>query len=151
MLFDRCKSFDQSANGYARGEGFATVIVKPLADALRDGDHIYCSIEGSAINHNGKTDSITMPSGEAQVELSRFMFDRYNINPAEVSYVEAHGTGTAVGDPIEGNAIANAYGNVKGRTSPVRVGSVKSNLVYILYFECSFCLFVFSHLLIGSP
>jgi len=130
----RCKSFDANANGYVRGEGFGAIIVKPLHKAIADGDKIYCLITGTAINDCGRSDSLTMPSGEAQLELAKFCFKRFGKDLAKVDIVEAHGTGTAVGDPIEATAIGRAYGLAPGREIPVRFGSVKSNIGHL---ECA--------------
>ena len=107
------KSFDAAADGYARAEGFAAVLIKRLDLALRDGDHIYSVITGSAINANGKGKSLTMPEGEAQGMTIRGAYARANRNPADAFYVELHATGTLVGDPIEVNGAGKVFS--KGR------------------------------------
>src|SRR5262249_7015146 len=121
----RCKSFDQRANGYARGEGAGIVVLKPLAAAERDGDHIYAVVRGTAVNHDGRTPGITVPSAEAQRAVIRQACRCGGVEPGSVGYFEAHGTGTAVGDPIEATAI----GEVLAGTDRMHwIGSVKSNI-----------------------
>ena len=99
-------AFDSRANGYGRGEGSATVVLKRLDDALRDGDPIRAIIRDSGVNQDGKTETITTPSGEAQEALVRECYRRAGLDPAQTTYFEAHGTGTPTGDPIEVAAIA---------------------------------------------
>lgn len=90
-------SFDSRANGYGRGEGIGAVVVKRLSDAVRDGDVIRAVIRGSAVNTDGKTPSVTMPSSEAQAELIRTAYKRAGLPLKDTRYVELHGTGTPVG------------------------------------------------------
>ncbi|CAH1246026.1 FASN [Branchiostoma lanceolatum] len=124
--------FDASANGYVRSEGFGTILLKPLKDAVRDGDHVYSVILGSAIADNGFSQSITMPSSSAQEKLMKNTYARFGIPLSSVSYIEAHGTSTPVGDPIEVQAIGNTFG--PHRVSPLRIGSSKSNFGHM---ECA--------------
>jgi acyl transferase domain-containing protein/NADPH:quinone reductase-like Zn-dependent oxidoreductase/NAD(P)-dependent dehydrogenase (short-subunit alcohol dehydrogenase family)/SAM-dependent methyltransferase/acyl carrier protein len=129
----RCRSFDQGADGYVRSEGCGVVIIKPLEAALRDGDHIYCVVRGSACNSDGKrSPSLTMPNGDAQQEAFRRAAQQAGINPRSVFYVEAHATGTKVGDPIEANSIGEVFGGE--RSDILRVGSVKANVGHL---ECA--------------
>jgi acyl transferase domain-containing protein/acyl carrier protein len=127
----RCKAFDQSADGYARGEGGAVVVIKPLGQALRDGDEIYAQILGTAVSQDGRTDSITVPSAEAQEAAIRKALRRAGIQPNEVGYVEAHGTGTPVGDPVEVRALANALASQRPAAHPLLIGSVKTNIGHL--------------------
>ena len=131
-----CHSFDTGANGYMRSEGSFVFAVKPLAAAERDGDPIYAVIESTAVNAAGTADGsaglapgrfISAPTRHAQVELMREASARARLSPRDFDYIEAHATGTAVGDRIEGNAIAEAFGD-SGRADPLRVSSVKSNV-----------------------
>lgn len=124
----RCKTFDASANGYVRGEGCGVVVLKRLDRALADGDRIHALIRGSAINHNGRSGGLTVPSGPAQEALIRRALADAGVEPDEIDYVEAHGTGTAVGDPIEVGALANVH---SGRATPLLIGSVKSNVGHL--------------------
>lgn len=89
----RCQSFDERGNGYARGEGVGVVVIKPLADALRDGDTIRSVIRASASNQDGKTPGITQPSSEMQAQLIRDTYHKAGLDMAATRYFEAHGTG----------------------------------------------------------
>lgn len=127
----RCKTFDASADGYGRAEGCGIVVLKRLSDAQRDGDRIYAVIRGSAINHDGHSGGLTVPSARAQEAVIRRALRAADIDPAKVTYVEAHGTGTALGDPIEIGALNAVFGAPGGRppgADPLWVGSIKSNL-----------------------
>ncbi|MBI1825736.1 MAG: SDR family NAD(P)-dependent oxidoreductase [Planctomycetes bacterium] len=124
----QCKSFDASADGYVRAEGAAVVVLKPLSQALRDEDRIYSLIRGTAVNQDGRTTGITVPSEAAQTAMLQDVYRQADIVPQDVQYVEAHGTGTAVGDPIELHAIGKALGIGRSQDDPCLVGSVKSNL-----------------------
>ncbi|KAK4034496.1 polyketide synthase [Parachaetomium inaequale] len=121
-------AFDSRANGYGRGEGSATVIIKRLDDALRDGDPIRAIIRESGVNQDGKTETITTPSGEAQEALVRDCYRRVGLDPAQTAYFEAHGTGTPTGDPIEVAAIASVFKDSRRDNQPLRIGSVKTNI-----------------------
>jgi polyketide synthase PksN len=105
----RCKTFDQSANGYVRGEGVGALLLKPLHEAEKDHDHIYAIIKGSAENHGGKAQSLTSPNPNAQKELLIAAYENAQIDPSTVTYIEAHGTGTSLGDPIEIEALKKAF------------------------------------------
>ena len=127
----RSWAFDSRANGYGRGEGSATVILKPLDAALRDCDPIRAIIRDTGINQDGKTETITTPSGEAQEALIRACYERAGIDPGHTTYFEAHGTGTPTGDPIEVNAIASVFKDSRkgeGEDALLRIGSVKTNI-----------------------
>lgn len=127
----RCKSFDASADGYARGEGAGMIVVKALDEALRDGDRVYAVIKGSGVNQDGRTTGITVPNPDAQAALASRVYADAGIDPSEIGYVEAHGTGTAIGDPLEMAALGRAVGNVDGRTEPLVVGSVKAAIGHL--------------------
>lgn len=90
-------TFDESANGYGRGEGIAGVVVKRLDTALKDGNVIRAIIRGTGANHDGKTMSMTMPSEDAQAALIRRTYERANLSLSHTCYFEAHGTGTPQG------------------------------------------------------
>ncbi|KFE58867.1 type I polyketide synthase [Hyalangium minutum] len=127
----RCKTFDASANGFARGEGCGVVVLKRLSDAVANGDRIIALVRGSAVNHDGRSSGLTVPSGPAQQQLIRRALESAQVSPADVSYVESHGTGTELGDPIEVGALAAVYGRLSGRPSPCVLGAVKSNLGHL--------------------
>ncbi|KAH6636358.1 hypothetical protein F5144DRAFT_619703 [Chaetomium tenue] len=127
-----CHSFDGQANGYGRGEGMGVVIVKPLADAIRDNDVIRAVIRGSGINQDGKTPAITVPNAHAQMSLIRSTYAKAGLDMSQTTYFEAHGTGTPVGDPLELLAIGQTIGAARGEgDEPVLVGSVKSNIGHL--------------------
>ncbi|OLF09647.1 hypothetical protein BLA60_17775 [Actinophytocola xinjiangensis] len=130
----RCRTFDAGADGYVRAEGVGALVLKPLAAAERDGDHVHAVILGSVVNHGGKVNTLTTPNPKAQTELIVRAFDEAGVDPATVGYFELHGTGTALGDPVEVNAVKRAIGQMRDRagvpvTEPtVLIGSVKSNI-----------------------
>ena len=125
----KCKAFAAEANGFVRGEGAGIVLLKPLSQALADGDPIQGVILGSALNQDGHTNGISLPSTEAQTQLVRDACADAGISPADVDFVEAHGTGTSVGDPIEAIALANALCGERETALPI--GSVKTNLGHL--------------------
>ena len=127
----RSRAFDDSADGYARGEGGAVVVIKPLQQALDDGDDIYAQLLGSAVSQDGHTDGITVPRQEAQEAAIRTALLRAAVDPTEVGYVEAHGTGTPVGDPIEMRALASALTSDRQPANPLLIGSVKTNIGHL--------------------
>ncbi|WP_264990602.1 type I polyketide synthase, partial [Mycobacterium kiyosense] len=127
----RCKAFDESADGYARGEGGAVVVIKPLERALADGDEIYAQILGTGVSQDGHTDGITVPSEKAQQAAIKTALRRAGLSPNEIGYVEAHGTGTPAGDPIELRALANALAADRPESDPLLVGSVKTNIGHL--------------------
>ena len=127
----RSWSFDQRANGYARGEGLAVVVVKRLADALREGDTIRCVIRGTGTNQDGRTPSITQPSQAAQVDLIERTYKQANIDMEPTRFFEAHGTGTKVGDSAEANAIGMAFRQHRAVNDPLYIGAVKANVGHL--------------------
>lgn len=127
----RSKAFSDAADGYARGEGGAVVIIKSLAQALTDGDDVYAQILGTAVSQDGHTDGITVPREEAQEAAIRTALRRAGVTPTQVGYVEAHGTGTPVGDPIEMRALAHALTSDRSATQPLLIGSVKTNIGHL--------------------
>ncbi|HET9959512.1 MAG TPA: amino acid adenylation domain-containing protein [Polyangiaceae bacterium] len=126
----RCKPFSARADGYARGEGCGVVVLKRLSDALAEADPIAAVIRGSAINHDGRTSGMTVPSATAQREVIRAALRNAGVPPNQVDYVEAHGTGTPLGDPIEAGAL-DVYGTGRAPDRPLLVGSVKSNIGHL--------------------
>ncbi|KAK1147260.1 Type I Iterative Polyketide synthase (PKS) [Aspergillus melleus] len=124
--------FDSRANGYGRGEGMGVIILKSLADALRDNDVIRAVIRGTGINQDGRTSGITVPSAEAQINLIKSTYEAAGLDFSKTTYFEAHGTGTPVGDPLELCAIGRTFGLAKGEHDyPLLVGSVKSNIGHL--------------------
>jgi 6-methylsalicylic acid synthase len=127
----RSKSFDAAADGYGRGEGAAVVVLKRLADAVRDGDRVLATIRGSAVNQDGRTVGIMAPCGQAQEHVMRRALRQAGVEPGTVGYVEAHGTGTAVGDPLEAAALGAVYGAARPAERPCLIGSAKSNIGHL--------------------
>ncbi|XHF15017.1 amino acid adenylation domain-containing protein [Archangium gephyra] len=127
----RCKTFDESADGYGRGEGAGVVVLKRLSDAERDGDRVIAVIRGTAVNHDGRSSGLTVPNGVAQEAVIRAALQDAGVEPASVSYLEAHGTGTRLGDPQEMRAIAHVYGEQRPAGAPLHVGSVKTNIGHL--------------------
>jgi acyl transferase domain-containing protein len=124
----RSRTFDATADGYVRGEGGAVVVLKPLRQALREGDRVYCTLLGSATNNNGRHRSMPASSTDGQRQLLRRACARAGVDPSTIDYVEAHGTGTAVGDRAELSALAEVYGSGRAPGAPLRVGSIKTNI-----------------------
>lgn len=141
----RSYSFDERGNGYARGEGVGALIVRPLSDAIKNGDNIRALIRSTGSNQDGKTPGITQPSMERQEDLYRDTYERAGLSLDVTRYVEGHGTGTidqsfisrqwlengwllliilteqgtAVGDPIEARAIGNIFRSSRSSDDPV--------------------------------
>ena len=127
----QCKAFDASANGFVRGEGCGVVVLKRLKDAQADGDPIWGVVLGTAINQDGASQGLTVPSADAQVKVIEDALRQAGVAPAEVDYLEAHGTGTEVGDPIELNSAVEAYGPGRTPERPLLVGSIKTNVGHL--------------------
>ncbi|MGO4614967.1 SDR family NAD(P)-dependent oxidoreductase [Nocardia sp. 2YAB30] len=127
----RSRAFDSAANGYVRGEGAGVVVLKPLTRAQADSDRIYAVIRGTAVNQDGRTQGITVPSGEAQEANFRAALAAAGVAPADIGYVEAHGTGTPVGDPIEANALGRVLATGRDRGRDALLGSIKTNIGHL--------------------
>jgi acyl transferase domain-containing protein/NADPH:quinone reductase-like Zn-dependent oxidoreductase/acyl carrier protein/short-subunit dehydrogenase len=127
----RCAVFDEQGDGYVRSEGGAVVLLKPLAQAIADGNHILGVIAETGVNNDGRKTGLTVPSHLAQATLLREVYERAGIAPEQIDYFEAHGTGTAVGDPIEARAIGEAIGQRRPRGRPLPIGSVKSQVGHL--------------------
>ena len=125
----RCKTFAAEADGYGRSEGGGLVVLKRLSDAQADGDQIMAIVSGSAINHDGRSSGLTVPSQRAQEAVIRQALANADLEPGSIGYIEAHGTGTPLGDPIEINALNNVFG--KERQNPLLLGSVKTNVGHL--------------------
>ncbi|KAK6505459.1 hypothetical protein TWF481_007360 [Arthrobotrys musiformis] len=106
---NRCRSFDSRADGYARAEGSAVLLIKRVSDAIRDNNVIRAVIRASGSNSDGYTPGITQPNGDSQLALIKDTYERAGISMGPTRYCEAHGTGTALGDPIESHAIGEAF------------------------------------------
>ncbi|KAI1772910.1 lovastatin nonaketide synthase [Hypoxylon cercidicola] len=127
----RSRMWDIDANGYARGEGCAAVILKPLSQAIADNDHIECIVRETGVNADGRTNGITMPSSFSQTALIRQTYEKAGLDPVvdRCQYFECHGTGTPAGDPIEAQAIKESFFPDDPETyrgTPLYCGSIKT-------------------------
>lgn len=120
-----CFVFDGRANGLVPSEAVAVVVLKPLSKALEDGDQIYGCIKGSAVNYDGQTNGITAPSPASQADLLHQVYKRFGINPADIQFVLSHSVGSRLGDPIEVQALTNAFRRHTDRTQYCALGSIK--------------------------
>ncbi|KAF5630117.1 polyketide synthase [Fusarium sp. NRRL 52700] len=119
-----CKTFDAAADGYARAEAITAIYIKPLSDAIRDGNPIRAIVRATAVNCDGKSVSLVTPNGAAHEALMRKAYRDVGLDPKDTAFVECHGTGTPTGDPIETTAVGKVFGD--GKT--VYITSVKPNL-----------------------
>lgn len=124
----RCNSFDANADGYVRGEGCGVVVLKRLADAVRDQDRVLAVVRGSATNSDGRSNGMTAPNALAQRDVIMSALQVANVAAETVDYVETHGTGTILGDPIEFESLAGTYGRGAGSCA---LGSVKTNFGHL--------------------
>ncbi|KAF2686198.1 hybrid PKS-NRPS [Lentithecium fluviatile CBS 122367] len=128
----RSRMWDSQADGYARGEGFSAVILKPLSQAVTDGDHVESIIRETGVNSDGRTKGITMPSATAQTSLIRQVYHSAGLDPLvdRPQFFECHGTGTSAGDPVEAQAIHEAFFSNEEKVSEdmdkLYVGSIKT-------------------------
>lgn len=127
----RCRSFGEGGDGYVPGEGVGAVLLKPLARARADGDFIWGVIRGSGINHGGRVNGFTVPSGPAQTESIERSLAAAGIQFGDLQYVECHGTGTALGDPIEVGGLATVAQRQGYQGDQIPLGSVKSNIGHL--------------------
>ncbi|PEP89772.1 polyketide synthase, partial [Bacillus wiedmannii] len=123
----KCFAFDNRANGLVPGEAVAVVVLKRLSQAQADGDPIYAVIQGSGLNYDGKTNGITAPSGVAQANLLKEVYERYQVNPEKIEYIVTHGTGTKLGDPVEVNALYDVFKNYTKKQGYCALTSPKTN------------------------
>ncbi|MFI7498889.1 type I polyketide synthase [Streptomyces sp. NPDC049687] len=125
----RCRPFDADAAGTVPSEGVAVVVLKRLADALRDGDRIAAVITGSAVNNDGSDKmAYTAPSPTGQSEVIRAAQAVAGVDPADIDHVEAHGTATRLGDPVEVQALADVFGSAATDRARCALGAVKGNI-----------------------
>lgn len=135
-----CKTFDNDADGYCRGDGVGCLVLKRLPDAVADGDNVLGLIRAAATNHSSRASSITHPHCETQKELFREVLGRAGLEAADIDYVELHGTGTQAGDATEFESVASVLG--QNRSEPLCIGGLKPNIghaeaVCILSHPCS--------------
>lgn len=127
-----CRVFDENAEGTLFGSGVGIVVLKRLEDAMRDQDHIYAVIRGSATNNDGSAKaSFSAPSVQGQSRVILDALTAAGVDPETIGYVEAHGTGTPIGDPIEMRALTGAFRAHTAKRGFCAIGSVKSNLGHL--------------------
>ena len=126
----RCRTFDESANGFVLGEGVGVLVLRRLSDALSRRDSVRALIRASGVNHDGPASGLTVPSEAAQEALLREVYQRARLNPGDIDYVEAHGTATALGDPIEVGALRSVFG-LRAPEEALLLGSVKTNFGHL--------------------
>lgn len=134
----KCYSFDHRANGYARGEGFGVLVLKPVSQAIKDGDTIRALIRSVGVNQDGNTSGgITQPSKDLQARLIKNTYRKAGLDMGKTRFFEAHGkhnlsrssrrilrelgTGTSIGDPIEARAIGECFRNYRSPKEPLYV------------------------------
>ncbi|OAB44324.1 non-ribosomal peptide synthetase [Paenibacillus glacialis] len=125
------RTFSEDSSGTGFGEGVGAILLKPLQQAINDGDHIYGVIKGSAINQDGKTVGITAPNPESQTNVIEQAWKEAGISPDMLSFIEAHGTGTKIGDPVEFNGLRKAFEKYTDRKQFCSIGSVKTNIGHL--------------------
>ncbi|HEX3048372.1 MAG TPA: SDR family NAD(P)-dependent oxidoreductase [Bacillota bacterium] len=125
-------AFDKRADGTVWGEGFGVIVLKPLKLALRDQNHIYAVIKGSAINNDGTSNGLTAPSAEAQADVIEQALKRAKVDPETITYIEAHGTGTKLGDPIEIQGIQLAFSRYTAKKQFCGIGTVKTSIGHLV-------------------
>lgn len=123
-----CKFGDARADGYVRSEGAGIVVLKPLSQAIADGDPIYAVIRGSAVNNDGQSSGfLATPGQQGQEAMLHKAYQDARVSPNQVQYIEAHGTGTRAGDPVELGALGAVLAPNRSKDQPCLVGSVKTN------------------------
>lgn len=127
----RCRTFDEEANGYVRGEGGGMLVLKRLSDARRDGDPVIGVIRDVSMNHNGLSNGLKAPNGRAQQSVIARALAGAAVKPSELSYLEAHGTGTRMGDAIELGAIREVFSRSNADDNVCHLGSVKTNIGHL--------------------
>ncbi|MFK0522815.1 SDR family NAD(P)-dependent oxidoreductase [Paenibacillus illinoisensis] len=128
-----CHTFDERANGTVVAEAIGVVVLKLLDKAIEDNDHIYGVIRGWGMNQDGKTNGMTAPSGLAQSRLQTSIYEKFNIDPANITMFEAHGTGTKLGDAIEYEALKESFRKFTSNTGYCALGALKSNIGHAFF------------------
>ena len=127
----KCHTFDRQANGYVPGEGAGAILLKPLSQAIADGDSIYAVIKGSALNNDGYTIGGTTPDVYSQQQVIHQALRNAGVSPETITLLEAHGTGTFIGDPIEIMALSEVYRQYTANKNYCALGAVKTNIGHL--------------------
>lgn len=126
----RLRPYDEEASGTVFGEGGGAVVLKRLSDAIEDNDYIYAVIRATACNNDGRRKvGFTAPSVEGQKELIQTAFEMGEVDPSSIQMIEGHGTGTSVGDPIEVEALKQAFDTKERQICAL--GSIKGNIGHL--------------------
>ncbi len=127
-----CHAFDHRAQGTVFGSGAGCVVLRRAQDAIRDGDHIWAILKGSAVNNDGSAKAgYLAPSVDGQARCIAEAQAVAGVAADSISYVECHGTGTYLGDPIEVAALTQAYRETSSAVGTCRIGSVKTNIGHL--------------------
>ena len=124
-----CQAFSADADGFTRAEGAVVFVLRNAGHAQTKRNPIHGLVLATDVNSDGRTNGISLPSGEAQESLLRRIYSRSGINPDRLAFIEAHGTGTPAGDPIEATAIGQSIG--QKRSNPLPIGSIKTNIGHL--------------------
>lgn len=125
---ENCYAFDERANGTVIAEAMGALVLKPLEKAKADKDHIYGVIKGWGLNQDGKTNGMAAPNGLAQTRLQMEIYEKFHINPEDITMIEAHGTGTKLGDAIEYQALRETYRKFTSKENFCALSSIKTNI-----------------------
>lgn len=124
----RCRAFDESADGFGRGEGCGVIVLKKMSRARADGDVISAVIKGVFVGQDGRTNGIAAPNGSAQKNVIKRAMEQACISADDIDYVETHGTGTPLGDSIEAQVLGDIF---KDKKNPLLIGAVKTNVAHL--------------------
>lgn len=124
----RCRTFDEQAGGFGRGEGCGVVLLRRLSDAKQDGNSIEAIVKGISVGHDGRTNGFFAPNGLSEQNVIKHAMEMANVSVDDVDYIETHGTATSLGDFIETQAIADVY---KKSRNKIKIGAVKSNIGHL--------------------
>ena len=129
----RTRTFDAQSEGTVFSDGAAVVLLKRLSDALADGDDVMALIRGVGVNNDGRDKaSFTAPSVDGQTAVIARAQQVAGVDPRSISYVEAHGTATPMGDPVEVEALTQAFRRATADIGFCRIGSLKSNVGHMV-------------------
>lgn len=127
-----CRPFDDAAAGTVFGDGAGIVLLKRLADAIEDRDHIYAVIRGSAVNNDGSDKvGFTAPSVRGQADVIASALASAGVDAGSIGYVECHGTATPLGDPIEFAGLVRGFGSTRVERPHCALGSAKANVGHL--------------------